>query len=130
MQGIGKWLAGLSVAGLTLGLGVGSAGTAAAAGVGVAQPGSVIFYQNSDFTGLASSIRYAGCSRVVVYPPGMYTIRAFDNRPPTGCQVALVDRAGASTALCAGRGQVPARFQQPSRVLIKPGASRPCGIGV
>ncbi|MFC6880965.1 MULTISPECIES: hypothetical protein [Actinomadura] len=129
MQGIQKRLAGLSVVGLALGLVAGSAGTATAAGAGVAQTGSVFFYENSDFTGRTISIRYTGCSMVVRDPFPTHTIGSFDNRPPAGCQVALLDRVAGSTVLCAGRGQVPAPFRRPSTVLIKPGVSRPCGIG-
>lgn len=131
MQGIQKRLAGLSVVGLALGLVAGSAdtATATAAGAGVAETGSVAFYENSDFTGHTISIRYTGCSRVVRDPSPTHTIEAFDNRPPAGCQVVLLDRVGRSTVLCAGRGQVPAPFQRPSTILIKPGVSRPCGIG-
>ncbi|MFI0445625.1 hypothetical protein [Actinomadura sp. 6N118] len=130
MHGVGKLLTGLSLTGLAVAGGVAFTGTAVGATSGTAQAGRVVFYQNPNFTGPTSSVSYAGCSSVAVYPPGLTMISAFDNRPPADCQVALVNRTGATTVLCAGRGLVPDGFRQPRQVLVRAGFSRPCGIGV
>jgi hypothetical protein len=119
--------AGLFLSGMTA-VGV-AASTGSAAGVHTAQLGRVVLHQTLDNTGPTATVTYANCQPPSQHQPRLSPVVAFDNQPPPGCQVALINSAGATSVLCAGRGVVPVEFRQDPRVRVQPGTSRPCGIG-
>lgn len=90
-----------------------------------AASGTLILYRNPDFTGVALVRGYSTCAGAATLTA---PISSFDNRPLPNCAVTLTT-TGASFVLCSGRGVVPPAFRQATRVTIRPGSSRPCGIG-
>ncbi|GGS60810.1 hypothetical protein GCM10010156_19420 [Planobispora rosea] len=75
------------------------------------------------------TIFYDSCQPPRQYQSQLFSVGAFDNRPPPGCQVVLVNREGAGKVLCVGRGSVPNEFRQSQIVRIQPGTAPPCGFG-
>lgn len=115
----------LTTASLLAGPQVALAGTVGdGAGGGAAAIGQVTLFENADFSGRQWSISYPGCPGPSVRPVSGQ-VRGFDNRPAPGCRVVLSNRSW-SFELCAGRGAVPAGFQDSPAVRVEPGGSVPC----
>jgi hypothetical protein len=74
------------------------------------------------------TVFYDACQPPRSYQPQLYVVDTFDNQPASGCQAVLINRAGASTVLCVGRGSVPTEFRQAPRVVIQPGIAPTCGF--
>jgi hypothetical protein len=125
MRKLAVFLAGVALA--VSAIAATSAGPAAAAATSdVEQLGTLVLYQNPDFTGPSHTINYLECGSNVLVP-GLPVVGSFDNRPLVGCQANLVGPAGTFT-LCAGRGVVPVAFRQNPAVRIQPGLTPPCGL--
>ncbi|NBE96191.1 hypothetical protein FE391_20335 [Nonomuraea sp. KC401] len=79
----------------------------------------------SDGGGETFRYAYGACQPQRQYQPSR-KIATFDNQPLDGCQVVLTNRAGESTVLCEGRGEVPAEFRRSPQVRVQPGTAPEC----
>lgn len=112
---------------LAVGVVVGSlAGQPASAAQGSAA-GSVILFETTMFGGDTARISYLGCATRVAVPAHLDQVGSYDNRPPIGCQVALVGPAG-SHVLCTGRAVVPLPFRDATEVRVSAGRSVLCRL--
>jgi len=113
-------------------LGLLAAAPAGAAPAGTSEPaalqsGVVVLYEQTNFTGPVRSILYASCATptwvLLTRPVGSY-----DNRPASGCQLALVT-AAREHVLCAGRRLVPVAFRNAPQLVIRPGTTPTFCVG-
>lgn len=123
---------GLLLAGVALAVSVAQASPALAgpAGTGEAtqQAGRVTLFQNDNLTGPSTQFSYTDCQGSS-FPTGLPFVSSFENDPPLGCQVSLV-QANTSFVLCDGRGRVPLEFRRASLVRVGPGFTLSCfGVG-
>jgi hypothetical protein len=123
-----------------LAVGLTLTGLATTGAVGMASPGQaaerdrqaaagqLVLYAGP-FAGSTETVRYTTCRPAGQHEPRLSLVTAFDNRPLPGCQAVLINLAGTTKALCAGRGLVPVEFRQASRIQIQPGTSPACPAG-
>nr|MDT0660493.1 hypothetical protein [Micromonospora sp. DSM 115978] len=125
MRKIRIWLIALAAGALVL---AGPAATASAGSSGgsTAALGQLVLAENADLSGARETQYYVGCEPVVQRSVQLPQVGGFDNRPPTGCRVELVNRSGVVRVLCVGRGTVPASFGPPARVVFRPGQAGMC----
>jgi hypothetical protein len=88
--------------------------------------GVLTLYANPDFSGQAHVISYLTCRGNITGP---VQVGSYDNRPPEGCTVGLVNRQGQTHVLCVGRAVVPPEFTRITRIVLTPGTSLPCQLG-
>lgn len=101
------------------------AGSPAAAGDSAQAVGRVTVFANPDFTGQQVAISYLSCQQASSRL--LRQVGSYDNRALAGCQLVLRNSGGAEHVMCAGRAVVPASFRQGTRLIHRPGPSRPCG---